>query len=638
MLRRCNLFLILLLVVCLLGALLPPRPVAARSDPYRLQRAFSKAAREFHVPLPVLLAVAYNKSLWEHHDGRPSADGAYGVMALSDVDRVPVVDGRGQDGRVERRWVSVESVPRYHTLEAAARLLGVSPEVLKRDPAQNIRGGAALLASYEQQLIGATPSDPAKWYGAVAKFSGSDVLQAAKAFADDVYATINSGAARVLADGQVVRLRAQHVVPARSTAKRLHLRSLREGEAECPPGLACNYVPALYTQFSSDPGDYGNYDLANRPADGLEIQYIVIHDTEGSYASALSTFTSQSYVSAHYLIRSSDGLVTQLVPTKDVAWQAGNWYVNIHSIGIEHEGFAVEGATWYTEQMYRSSARLVRYLAARFHIPLDRAHILGHDDVPGPGPAYQGRMHWDPGPYWDWAHYMALLGIAPRSQRAHGVTAGRIVMIAPNFHTNKPTVTYTDSEGNMYTLPSQPANFVYLHTAPSFDAPLISDPALHPDGSAGTTLAYDWGDKAVTGQRFYLAEQRGDWSAIFYGGKKAWFYNPGGRTNTVRSSGLLVTPKPGAASVQVYGAAYPSPEDYASAGVPTIHTLQPLQYAIPAGQYYVAWGPVRAQDYYAVTFNAPEDYRVVDGHELFYVIAFNHRIAFVRASDVAVIP
>ncbi len=83
------------------------------------------------------------------------------------------------------------------------------------------------------------------------------------------------------------------------------------GGVECPPGPACQFVPALYQQFSDDPSDYGNYDLANRPADGLKIRYI-IHDTEGSYESALGTFTTPSYVSAHYLIRSSDGFVTQL--------------------------------------------------------------------------------------------------------------------------------------------------------------------------------------------------------------------------------------------------------------------------------------------------------------------------------------
>lgn len=92
------------------------------------------------------------------------------------------------------------------------------------------------------------------------------------------------------------------------------------------------------------------------------------------------------YLAWHYSIRSADGHVDQHVRTKDVGWHAGNWYVNAKSVGIEHEGFLTDPGAWYTEAMYRASARLVRYLAGRYGIPLDRQHILGHDNVPGPTP------------------------------------------------------------------------------------------------------------------------------------------------------------------------------------------------------------------------------------------------------------
>src|SRR5207253_2769611 len=123
-------------------------------------------------------------------------------------------------------------------------------------------------------------------------------------------------------------------------------------------------------------------------------------------------------------------------------------------------------------------------------------HIVGHDDIPGPTNFYQPRMHWDPGPFWNWAHYMALLG-APITATA---TRGDIVTIAPDFATNTPQV--RDCEQSTRPLvAAQPANFVYLYTQPSFDAPLVQDPYL---GSvttiAGTQCANDWGDKAVTGQ------------------------------------------------------------------------------------------------------------------------------------------
>ena len=390
----------------------------------------------------------------------------------------------------------------------------------------------------------------------------------------------------------------------------------RDSRAECPSGLHCNFVPAAYQQNSADPGDYGNYDLANRPADGLSIRFVVIHDTEESYADTLSTFTNPlSYVSAHYVTRSSDGLETQMVPTRDVAWQAGNWWINTHSVGIENEGFALD-PSYFTPQLYHSLARLTRYTAERYGIPLDREHIIGHDQVPGPTAAYQAGMHWDPGTYFDWAHFMALAGAPITPSGSDGT--GRIVTIDPNFDTNMPPVDACDSNGQT-PQPAQPANFLYLHTVPSDSAPYVQDPFL---AGMGALCAQNWGDKAVTGQSFAVAERAGDWLAIWYGGQKAWLYDPHGR-NTIPGGGTLVTPKAGLASIPVYGRAYPS-----SVSTDT------LGYTIPAGQTYVATDLVGADYYSASTYNAPQSYSVIKSDEKFYEISFNHRIAFVRATDV----
>jgi N-acetyl-anhydromuramyl-L-alanine amidase AmpD len=387
-------------------------------------------------------------------------------------------------------------------------------------------------------------------------------------------------------------------------------------DAECPRGLHCNFVPAAYVQNSADPGDYGNYDLANRPDDGLNIRFVVIHDTEESYADTLATFeNSHSYVSAHYVTRSSDGFVTQMVPTKDVAWQAGNWWINTHSVGVENEGFALD-ASYFTDQLYHSLARLTRYTAERYGIPLDREHIIGHDQVPGPTEVFQAGMHWDPGTYFDWAHFMALVG-APITPSGADRT-GRIVTIDPNFETNQPPVSACDSSGR-HPQPAQPTNFVYLHTGPSDAAPLVDDPLLP---GPGTACAQDWGDKAVTGQSFAVAERQGNWLAIWYGGVKAWLYDAKGK-NTIPGGGTPVTPQAGLASIPVYGRAYPSSVSTATLG-----------YTIPAGQTYVAKDLVGADVYNATTYNAPETYSVVKSDEEFYEISFNHRIAFVKATDV----
>src|SRR5699024_9499108 len=242
-----------------------------------------------------------------------------------------------------------------------------------------------------------------------------------------------------------VILHAENVEPNRESASSLDLESEdhNEGDVDCPDGLDCEYIPAAYEQFSDSIRDYGNYDLANRPEDGLDIRYIVIHDTEGSFESAINWFQAQSYVSANYVIRSSDGKVVEMVKPEDAAWQAGNWYVNFHSVGIEHEGYAVEGATWYSEQMYRSSAKLVKYLADRYDIPLDREHIFGHDNVPGLSPAAQSGMHWDPGPYWDWGYYFELLGTEESPiKKDDAWQENGVVTIQPDFETNQPIITY----------------------------------------------------------------------------------------------------------------------------------------------------------------------------------------------------
>lgn len=623
-----------LLSVVVAGALAVPTPTLTSAqyvtDPHHLQTAFTEAAAEFGVPQSVLMSVAYNQSRWDHHGEHPSVAGGYGIMHLTDLEGEAAADLIGHSkGDVEEIDRTAADDPTLHTLDTAAELLGVDEDVLKSDPEQNIRGGAALLAEYAYETLGYLPENPADWYGAVAKYSGSEYADIAFDFADEVYATVQRGESRQTADGQQVALAAANVTPNKSTSDSLHLRNADQTGADCPNGLACRFIPAAYTQYSASPTDYGNYDLANRPDDGLDIKYIIIHDVEGSYNSAIKTFQSKSYVSAHYVIRSSDGQITEMLRPENVGWHGGNWYFNTHSIGIEHEGVAVEGATWYTEQMLRSSAKLVKYLAERYDIPLDRQHIIGHDDIPGLTPTNQRGMHWDPGAYFDWKHYFDLLGAPFNPSDAD--QDSNIVTIAPNYHTNTPVLSYTGGR----LLEPQSASFVYLRQAPSADAPLISDKALQPSGTPGTTAINDWGNKASTGQSFVQADQQGDWTAIYVGGQKAWFHNPNGK-NTVPGSGTVITPKAGKTSIPVYGAAFPEAAAYAKAGVPA-RLNTPLQYTIPAGQLYVAGEPVQSSYYYAKLYNQPDTYRVVIGEDVYYQIYFNHRHAFVKASDVDVV-
>ncbi|WP_410569297.1 N-acetylmuramoyl-L-alanine amidase [Amycolatopsis sp. cmx-4-61] len=585
------------------------------------QRDFAAAAAEFGVPENILLGVSYLESRWDTNAGTPSTSAGYGPMHLTDLREAGVAtshhdagteDPRGDDARPARHPQAGPAAPppTLQTVDEAARLLHTDAGTLRTDPAQNIRGGAALLAKYH------TGGD---WYDAVAKYSGS-AGDAAQTFADEVFATLKTGIARTTDDGQQVTLSATPdlVVPQ-------HADRTPPG-VECPRRVTCESVPAPYQELPG--GDYGNHDLANRP-ESQRIDHIVIHDTEGYWANVLDLAQDPTYVSWHYTIRSADGLIAQHVPTKDVAWHAGNWYVNAKSIGIEHEGFAAKG-TWYTEAMYRSSAKLVGYLARRYGIPLDRAHIIGHDNVPGTVPSTIKGMHWDPGPYWDWSHYFDLLG-APLG--GFGLPGSSLVTIDPDFAKNQPVFTGCDSPGT----PCAPrgSEAVVLHSEPSDSAPLLKDAGLHPDGSAATMDVSDVGSRVATGQRYAVAEVRGDWTAIWYLGQKGWFHNPRGAKVAKPAVGWVVTPKPGLATVPVFGRAYPEPEAY-PANVP-VQAITPLPYTLAAGQQYSSAGTVGSEYYYAVTFD-PADHVVVKGKLKYVQIQFGHRIAFVKADDVRLLP
>nr|WP_142191711.1 N-acetylmuramoyl-L-alanine amidase [Streptomyces calvus] len=621
------------LTLPLLGA----APSEARPSTARLQQAFSAAAAEYDVPRSVLLGVSYLQSRWDAHGGAPSVTGGYGPMHLTDAEAALAAsehhaegteDPRGDDARPalrpEERAPRTTGLPdRLTTLPKAARLTGLSPELLREDPAANVAGGAALLAEAQRRLGEPPSDDPADWYAAVALFSGADDSASAAAYADEVYAVIRSGEARVTDAGQEVALAARpDLAPDTSALDRAGLRTASAAGTECPRTVSCEWIPAPYEEFGD--GDYGNHDRGNRPA-SQPIRYIVVHDTEGAWEGVLDMVQDPTYVSWQYSLRSTDGHIAQHVKAKDVAWHAGNWYVNAGSIGLEHEGFLAEPDAWYTEAMYRSSARLVKYLSKKYDIPLDRQHILGHDTVPGPTSGTIPGMHTDPGPYWDWAHYFELLG------RPFEATAGKnsgVVTIRPDYSANRPVFTGCESAGEPCATHGSSA--VRLYSDHDENAPLIKDVGL---GRAPTTGVNDLSSRVSTGQQYAVADRWGDWTAIWYLGQKAWFRNPERQPAAVPSKGLVVTPREGLESVPVYGRAYPEKEAYPE-GVPA-QAVSPLPYTLPKGQKYVTGGKVPGEYYYAVTFDEAS-HRVVTGKDLYYEIQFGHRVGFVRAADVTV--
>lgn len=416
---------------------------------------------------------------------------------------------------------------------------------------------------------------------------------------------------------------------------------------ECPAILMakCSFDPAMYQNH--DPADYtnyGNYDLANRPADGTRIKGVTVHDVEGTCEEAVDHYQDpNSFVSATYTI-CSDGRVIQSVPLKDVAWTAGNWWYNSHFIQIEHAGYA-SNPTGYTLQMYASSVLLVRWLSQKFGFPLDKAHVQGHDNVPATRTSGIASMHVDPGPFWAWQNYLAALRLGLPVDVSGNPFTSSMVTIAPVWPLSKQIVTGCNVS-NEVPPPCVPAggpyatNFVYLRTDANQNAPFITDPVTGP----GSTEIENRSARAFYGSKWKVVERRiepqGIWYKIWFGGQGAWFYSPYAAPTAVPSGGQCATPK-GTADVAVYGRPIPELSEWPAGFTPPPGSQPaptPLAYTVKSGQCYsVIEADVVPDHYFTWSFgNELPRFRVV-GSTRYAWIDFNGRQAFVKQADVNVV-
>ncbi len=320
--------------------------------------AFVRASLDTGVPAELLASLAYVETRFSQSVGYDSdlahgAPRAHGVMALS--------VGPARD------------------VARAARLAGVTVEDLRRDPAVNVLAAARLLAAYARDHYGEVPGEVEAYRPVLARFAGDDFT--AITLAHDVLSNLERGIIGIDDDGLRI------LVPART------LRGIEAGIGQSSQALG--FAGAIWNAAYS-----GNFQSASRGA--AQINNVVIHTTQGSYAGTISWFKNpDANVSSHYVVRSSDGQITQMVDDSDVAWHDACF--NTNSIGIEHEGFVADPGRWYTEAMYTQSARLTAWLCDQYGIPKDRAHIQGH------GETADCSDHTDPGSGWNWTRYMDLV-------------------------------------------------------------------------------------------------------------------------------------------------------------------------------------------------------------------------------------
>ena len=191
--------------------------------------------------------------------------------------------------------------------------------------------------------------------------------------------------------------------------------------------LTCSaIVAAISANASSDYGpahwvpNCGQYYTS-----GYGHKFVVIHDMEGYYASTISFFQNcGTTASIHYCTNgkqdtSTDaaaGDVTQMVSESNYAFHVICW--NRYCLGTEHEGFESNPA-WYTDAQYNASGDLQQHLCDKFGIAKDRNHVVGHNAKSSSawvtyatanfGINATCNTHTDPGIYWDWTKFMAIV-------------------------------------------------------------------------------------------------------------------------------------------------------------------------------------------------------------------------------------
>ena len=244
------------------------------------------------------------------------------------------------------------------------------------------------------------------------------------------------------------------------------------------------YGPAIW-----DPAPSCNYSSRG----GIAISAIVIHTIQGSYSSAINwSQNCASSVSFHYVVRSSDGQITQMLTEITKGWHVGS--ENPYTIGYEHEGFVAETG-WYTTAMYNASAALTRDIinsgyginGLRTYYGIATVGVLtlgncikikGHQHYPS-------QTHVDPGVYWDWERYYRLV---------NNVYTPTVITSAGTFYDNGgAAANYSDDLRQFWLF--QPAgaqtvtlNFASFNTETGYDRMYIYDGNAITDPLIGTYM------------------------------------------------------------------------------------------------------------------------------------------------------
>ncbi|MCY7295052.1 N-acetylmuramoyl-L-alanine amidase [Alteromonas sp. a30] len=387
------------------------------------QKYFNKAYAAYpSLPQGILESLAFVGSRWEHrvptdvetHHGKPQT---YGLFGLYDTNRVGFND----------------------TLVHVANAYGVSKEEVINNTETHVMATAAFI---EQSIVdkGLVGKSIEAYRPIFALFSGiptdNDInTYAVNSFVFDALHVLERGH-----DDHNINIPARNVrwenafnatelrllnakgliIDADSGTISLKGETFGAETARSSANEASRSAAETSSDYSIASTDYGpalwvaspNFSERNDT-----ISHVAIHTMQGSYSGSISWFqNTASSASAHFMVRSSDGQITQMVRESKKAWHARS--ANPYSIGIEHEGY-VSNPAWYTNAMYSASAGITKHICSKYGVNCGNAYsgsahsgvvelsqsytVKGHQHFPS-------QSHTDPGINWDWSRYASLVG------------------------------------------------------------------------------------------------------------------------------------------------------------------------------------------------------------------------------------
>jgi N-acetyl-anhydromuramyl-L-alanine amidase AmpD len=350
---------------------------ALGQSPEDMNNVFQSNAVSYDVPIDILKSIAYTETRLSHvipHDDYESCTGvphSFGMMGLRDDN-----------------WFG-------HSLLDAANLIGAKPEMLIYNYELNIQGAAALLSKHAAEM-NISRNNLNDWKPVLEKYSGIPQEDVKEFYSFDVMKVLSEG---TITNG--IKINSHNEIEMNQFSTKVNpINKLINIKSDYYPPAVLDPSPNFYT----NPPFYQ--------------QFSVVHTTQGSFAASVSWLKNPAASAAtHYIIRSSDGYIVQLVREMYAAWHAVCW--NRWMFGTEHEGF-VDNPAWYTDTMYVNSTALFRHLCVQYNIPMTRSYIIGHGEKSNPTwvawlqqnfPSIDPNCnsHTDPGQYWDWNFYLQLI-------------------------------------------------------------------------------------------------------------------------------------------------------------------------------------------------------------------------------------